>query len=471
MTVISKEKKGDSSAVSTPTVGEQPVALKIAYIGGGGRGWAPGLMKDLLLCPAMQGEIRLYDLDLSMAKFNAEYGNWLQGHPDNLSKWRYRAVDSLKSCLKNADFVFCSIEPGPIQYRKSDLEDPMKYGIYQPVGDSVGPGGCLRALRAIQDYRVIGEAIGAYAPNAWVLNFSNPMSVCTRTLYEVFPGIKAYGCCHEVFGTQGFLGRMYKRVMGCEKAPSREEMQVNVLGINHFTWIDKAQCRGVDMLALLREHLHDKGMIKVYTEKDAPRSLFGDSNQVKLDLFRRFGILAAAGDRHLAEFVPWYLTSEDSYVRWGFRMTPYSYRLERQREAPKQLKKEFKSRVFPKVHGSGEEYINQMLALLGKYPFRTNVNLPNRGQQQGLPAGAVVETNALFSENSLEPIASGALPDNVNILVQRHVANQETLVRAGLDKNRELGFQAFLNDPLVNISTDAAWKLYTTMLRKTGNPV
>jgi len=83
----------------------------------------------------------------------------------------------------------------------------------------------------------------------------------------------------------------------------------------------------------------------------------------------------------------------------------------------------------------------------------------------------VVETNALFGKDSLEPIVSGSLPDNVNILVLRHITNQETLVRAGFEKDRELGFQAFLNDPLVNISTDDAWKLYTTMLRKTGDPV
>jgi len=108
-----------------------------------------------------------------------------------------------------------------------------------------------------------------------------------------------------------------------------------------------------------------------------------------------------------------------------------------------------------------------MLAITGKGAFRTNVNLPNRGQMMNVPLGAVVETNALFSEDTVEPVASGALPDNVNILVLRHILNQEALVKAVFTENKDLVFQAFLNDPLMHLSVDKAWKLFNTMLRKT----
>ncbi len=466
--MAAKEKKGESSQLA---VGDdsKPTELKIAYIGGGSRGWAHALMKDLAMCPHLSGEVRLYDIDHPMAAFNADYGNWIQTHPDALAKWKYRAVKTLKTALKGVDFVFLSIQPGRIQMMKVDLEEPLKYGIYQPVGDTVGPGGCIRALRTAKDYLEFAAAIAEYAPKAWCVNFTNPMTVCTRTLYEGFPGINAFGCCHEVFGTQGLLGHIYSEMTG-DTEPGREEVKVNVLGINHFTWVNKAKARGVDLMALLPKYLEKRGVIKKYTKKQVVNgdNWFVSKHQVAFELYRRFGVLAAAGDRHLAEFVPWFLSSEDSCYRWGFRLTPYSYRITRFRESPKNSKKAMKNNDLPKLSGSGEEYINQMLAILGKTSFRTNVNLPNRGQHGKLPAGAVVETSALFSEDNVEPVVSGSLPDNVNALVLRHVLNQESLIRAVVERDRDLAFQAFLSDPLNSrLGMDDAAKLFDTMLRKT----
>ena len=218
---------------------EKPSPLVIGYIGGGSRNWAVALMRDLAMCPHLTGEVRLYDTDHDAAAFNARYGAWVQSHPDAKSRWTYRAVPTLKAALRGADFVFCSIEPGPIAYFASNLRLPEEYGIYQAVGDTVGPGGNVRALHAIRAYRQFAAAIAEHAPRAWVLNFTNPMTVCTRTLYSVFPGIHAYGCCHEVFGTQALLGRVYADETG-DEPPARHEVCVNVLGLNHFTWIDRA---------------------------------------------------------------------------------------------------------------------------------------------------------------------------------------------------------------------------------------
>jgi alpha-galactosidase/6-phospho-beta-glucosidase family protein len=160
------------------------------------------LMKDLALCPWFTGEVRLYDLDYEAAQRNAAYGSLIQHHPDNQSRWRYRAVKTLRATLTDADIVFLSIQPGPIEYMRHDLELPMAYGVYQPVGDSTGPGGIIRGLRTARDYTTFAEAVAQYCPDAWAINFSNPMSVCTQTLYTVFPGVKAYGCCpRRVTGT------------------------------------------------------------------------------------------------------------------------------------------------------------------------------------------------------------------------------------------------------------------------------
>ena len=467
-TMPAKEKKGESSNINS-SGSSKPVDLKIAYIGGGSRGWAHALMNDLVKTGHFSGEIRLYDLDYKLAEFNAKYGNWLQDHPEAVSNWKYRAVKTIKECLKGADFVFLSIQPGKIEYMGVDLLEPAKYGIYQPVGDTTGPGGCIRSLRAIKDYLFFAGAIKKYAPAAWCINFTNPMTVCTRALYQGFPGIKAWGCCHEVFGTQAHLADIYSKITG-EAKPSRQEVKVNVLGINHFTWITKAESRGKDLFRMFIKYVNSPKVVsKLGKSKGIDKGLvFASEHQVCHELTRRFGAIASAGDRHLAEFVPWFLTDKDSCRRWGFNLTPYSFRTERYRKLSAQFAKTLKAGKYEKLTGSGEEYLNQMLALTGKAKFITNVNLPNAGQHEGLPLGAVVETNAEFSSKGVKPVNSGALPAGLTPLVLRHVMNQETLLRAVITGEEELAFRAFVNDPLAGkLALDTAWKLFRTMVRKT----
>lgn len=444
--------------------------LKIGYIGGGSRAWAHYLMRDLALTPEFSGEVRLFDIDHEAASFNAKFGNWLQSHPQNQASWKYRAVRSLKDAMSGADFIFLSIQPGPLHWMKQDLELPMKFGIYQPVGDTVGPGGLVRGLRSARIYKGFAAAVAEYAPKAWVLNFTNPMTICTKTLHAVFPEIKGYGCCHEVFGTQALLGNLLAEKKKIP-APAREEIDVNVLGINHFTWFDKAQCRGVDLLQLAREKLDSAETRKLYTEKEIMKqcpTVFASKRRVTYELLRRFDILPAAGDRHLAEFVPWFLTDEKSCFRWGFRLTPYSYRINMWNSAPKLARRRIEGREPYELQKSNEEYINQMAALVGLKKFRTNVNLPNSGQMEGIPAGAVVETNAWFSKDKVEPVKGGRLPLVVNSLVYPHVANQESIVQAALTSDKDLAFRAFANDPLVQrLPLDRAWDLFNRMLKAT----
>ncbi|MFH1074044.1 MAG: alpha-glucosidase/alpha-galactosidase [Candidatus Firestonebacteria bacterium] len=466
--LLEMEKKSGGSVLNLGAK-DKPIDLKIAYIGGGSRSWAHKLMNDLAQPVHFNGEVRLYDLNHRMSEFNAKYGNWFQSHPKAVSNWKYRAVKDIKDCLKGADIVFLSIQPGKIEYMGTDLLEPMKYGIYQSVGDTVGPGGCIRSLRTIKDYLFFAEAIKKYAPKAWCINFTNPMTICTRTLYQGFPGIKAWGCCHEVFGTQRDLADIYSKVTGEEK-PGREEVKVNVLGINHFTWITRAECRGVDIYKMFMKYINSSEVVKKLGKLKGNKSLYFDNKyQVCYELSRRFGAIAAAGDRHLAEFVPWFLTDKHSCRRWGFGLTPYSYRIKRFKSLPVRFAKILRSGKYPDIRNSGEEYISQMSAVFGKTTFVTNVNLPNTGQHLGLPLGAVVETNAVFSSNGVKPIASGALPKEVTPLVLRHVLNQEALLESVLTKNKELAFRAFVSDPLVGrISLNEAEKLFETMINKTN---
>lgn len=293
--------------------------IKIAYIGGGSQGWARSLMSDLSIDERMSGTVALYDLDFEAAQKNEVIGN----HSGN-GRWRYEAVSTLKKALSAADIVIISILPGSLDDMEVDVHLPERCGIYQSVGDTVGPGGIIRGLRAVPIFAEIARAIRDYAPESWVINYTNPMSVCTRVLYKVFPGIKAIGCCHEVFGTQKLLAEMVTERLGIE-VPRREDIRVNVLGINHFTWITKASYRHIDLLPIFREFSAHYGESGYELEGECWRdSVFCSAHRVAFDLFETYGAIPAAGDRHLAEFLPGpYLKQPEV---WKFHLTPISFR-------------------------------------------------------------------------------------------------------------------------------------------------
>lgn len=444
--------------------------INIAYIGGGSLGWAWTLMGDLANEERISGNIRLYDLDFKAALDNESIGNSLFSRTDVKGKWKYKAVKKIEEALIEADFVIISIMSGTYKEMESDIHLPEKYGIYQAVGDTVGPGGLMRAIRTIPVYMDFANLIKKYCPEAWVINYSNPMTLCTRTLYEAFPEIKAFGCCHEVFSTQILLTDVLAEIKGIKNIP-REEIIVNVMGINHFTWIDRTSYKGIDILPLYKEfvdkHFKDGYWDSRQRVRDKEEAIyFGCANLVKFDLFNRYGLIAASGDRHLAEFVPinWYLKDPETVKAWKFGLTPVSYRLNKVKQKLEMRKKLLNGKEKFDIKKSGEEGVNQIKALLGLGDLVTNVNLPNKGQLDGFPENAVVETNALFSKNGIQPVLAGKLPDDIQSLIMRHVYNQEIILKSSIKKDKNLAFNAFINDPMVNISIDDARKLFEEML-------
>jgi alpha-galactosidase/6-phospho-beta-glucosidase family protein len=444
--------------------------LKIAYIGGGSRNWAWQLLADLALEPDLAGRVALYDIDFSAAYANQIIGNKVSGLVDVKGKWDYQAVKTIEEALTGADLVILSILPGTFQEMASDVHLPEKFGIYQSVGDSTGPGGLLRALRTIPIYVEFAAKIKAYAPGAWVINYTNPMALCVRTLYEVFPRIKAFGCCHEVFGTQNFLIEMLEKQQGLTRI-RRDEIKINVLGINHFTWIDRASYQGMDLFPIYQEFVnqyYESGIEKTGPD-DWRVNTFCSAERVKFDLFRKFGLIAAAGDRHLAEFLPpWYYLKDPETVRgWKFGLTPVSWRIENQQELMAKSQRLVEGTEEFELKASGEEGILQIKALLGLGDLVTNVNLPNQGQMKGTPEKAVVETNALFSRDSVRPLLAGEFPPEIQNLTITHVLNQETILKAVLTEDREIAFRALINDPLVTIDAGKARELFDGMIENT----
>ncbi len=443
-----------------------PIPLKIAYIGGGSRLWARNLMIDLALCPDLTGEVALYDIDLGSARLNEQLGNWMQAQAGVVSRWRYLAVSTLPDALRGADFVIISIQPGPLELMAKDIALAEEYGLFFPVGDTSGAPGLIRGIRTVPIYKQFAEAIAAICPDAWVINYTNPMTVCTRTLTRVAPALKVFGCCHEVFSTQALLARIAGRYLKIEP-PARSEIRVNVLGINHFTWIDRADFEGHDLLDLLRRHIREPGILRAYAQAEVEswKDWFRSAEQVKFTLFQRFGILAAAGDRHLVEFLPGFIRSPETLFQWGVIRTPVSWRIERWATAPQKTRDLIDGAAPFVLERSGEEGINMLRALLGLGDLVTNVNVENIGQISNAPLHAVVETNAHFSRASIRPLSAGALPAGIAPLINRHIANQELIIEAALTGNMDLAFQAFFTDPTNPLPIDAAWQLFNRMLQ------
>ncbi len=460
----------DSGYRKKSTAGPGTTEAVIAYIGGGSLNWAPTLMGDLAAHGAISGEVRLFDIDVEASERNARLGN--RYAVETATDIRYRAEPDLARALIGADVVVISILPGPLEAMAADLAIPAQFGIVQSVGDTVGPGGFVRALRSIPMMAQIGAAIGEHAPNAHVCNLTNPMSVLTGTLHAIYPGIRAWGECHEVTKLReiaAWLGNRQRPGTGY----THRDVQVNVLGLNHFTFVDAISLDGMDLMPTYTAHATTH-VARGWRESpidpdDEKQGYFEDINRVKYDLLRRFGIAAAAGDRHLAEFLP----QEDYLLEaagWGFGLTPVEYRIREQAERKTWLGALADGeRALPPVKRSSEAFLDQIAALLTGTPHVSNANLPNRGQIAGLPLDTIVETNALFSGLGVQPIHAGRLPDRLARIVTDHATRQAALVSAVLDGNTDALFPLFASDPALRALGEAEKRaMFKDMLAATA---
>lgn len=444
--------------------------VKIAYVGGGSKGWAWGLMSDLVSCDDMSGTVYLYDIVKPLAEKNKIIGEKYNGAEGAKSEWHYVVTDTLEEALKDANFVVISIMPGTFEEMRSDVHEPEKYGIYQSVGDTVGLGGIIRALRTAPMMETIAKGVKKLCPKAWVINYTNPMTLCVKTLYRIFPEIKAFGCCHEVFGTQTFLATALKEITGIDNV-KREDVKVNVVGVNHFTWLTKATYKNIDLFEVYREYIEKKyktGARKISDDHWANK-YWGSQERVKMDLFRRYGYIAAAGDRHLAEFCPanWYLADPETVEGWGFGLTTVDARLGILAEREAESKGFIDGSKKIELRNTGEDGVNQMRALLGLSEMITNVNLPNVGQIANLPLGTVVETNATFRADETLPVVAGNVPKSIYSLVARICGEQEALDEAIVERSLDKAFAVFAADPQMKLKLGDARELFDKMIENT----
>lgn len=217
------------------------------------------------------------------------------------------------------------------------------------------------------------------------------------------------------------------------------------------------------------EKYHETGYIE-NVDSNWMNNHFACAERVKMDLFRRCGYIAAAGDRHLAEFCDgsWYIKNPETVKEWCFALTTVDWRKEDLKNRLQRCTELIEGKKEIEIKPTREEGVNQMRALLGLTDLVTNVNIPNRGQIANLPLGAVVETNAVFRGNSLIPVNAGALPEEIYPLVAVPCGQQQLVLRAFETKNIEYAFNAFVMDRLVHISLSDSKKLFKEMIDNTS---
>jgi len=450
-------------------INEDYIGVKIAYIGGGSLNWAFKLMQDLAYDNQLAADVRLYDIDNQAAERNSIIGNRMaeisNGYPAC-----YSVSDRLSDALEGADVVVVSILPGDFSEMSADIDIPARFGIPQSVGDTVGPGGFVRALRAIPELYSIGKAVEEYSPNAYVCNLTNPLSVLTGALYAAFPSIKAWGECHEVTKIKRQVAWIANQSNN-EPAFTHRDVEVNVLGINHLTFVDKIFVDGKDHCGnyknFVQSHKESGWYQTEPKNNDEHARYFATNNKVAFDLFSTYGIAAAAGDRHLAEFFPinQYLKNPS---HWGFALTPVSYRIKDREHKRIRSDALMRGELAITAERSDEALLDQIVALMGGQSFVSNVNLPNSNQITNLPQNSIVESNALFSSDGIKPLTAGSLPDDLSVVVTDHAQRQTDLLQALISDDTDALLPLFSSDPLAqSLNLSQTEQLFKEMLAAT----
>ena len=412
---------------------------RICFIGGGSYNWMPKLLADLALTPDLDGTIVLHDLNRSALDDIERYGRKVMAKTG--ASWRIETSTDLEHSLDGAEFVVVTITTGGLDSMALDLDIPEKYGIYQSVGDTVGPGGLARALRNVPVMVGIAQAVERRCPNAWLLNLTNPLTVLTRVVGLTAPRLKVMGLCHELFGVRGGLIRMFGG------APADFEMRV--AGINHLIWLLDMTIRGQDGLQMVRDFVADGRPLPIPEARGSWHQPFVDRWKLKLTLFDAYGALPAAGDRHLAEFFSYFLTEATGRGEdYGVLLTTIANRQQQVATARANVQAAINADL-PPLTRSPEATADIVSAVDNGRSVRTIVNLPNTGQIDNLPRGAVVETLAEITSAGSQPLTVGALPPGVLSTLQPHVTNQEMIAQAALAGDRQLALQGMVNVPLV----------------------
>jgi alpha-galactosidase len=422
--------------------------MKITFIGGGSVQWTLKLATDMALNATLAGaDLVLHDIDADALDLLTRASQRVV----ELARGTLRVTQTLDrvAALRDADFVILCVGIGMLKAMRNDLEIPERYGIYQSVGDTVGPGGLARALRHIPFAVQVAREMEQVCPRAWLLNLTNPMTTICRGVTRVTK-IRTIGLCHEVTHA---LPRL-TALLGI----ASKQITFDVAGINHLPIVLRFNVGKQDGISLLRDWLTQHRPTETVAPPtiNAAADVFKDQLALKLFLLDQFGTLFGAGDRHVAEFFPGFLTDATQRgLAYGVLLTRIEHREDIFRERRARIERFVAGGIW-ELEPTEEQLTSVMAALAGGPAGRFIVNVPNRGQIDNLARDAVVECMARVDALGVHPETTGALSHTAHAIIAPHVARQELIVEAALTGSKKSALAALATDPLVRDPATAA---------------
>ncbi len=388
------------------------------------------------------------DLDLGRAERTATGARDLAAHygfPATIT-----ATDDQREALDGADYVIVTFQVGGVDAYEHDVEIPRKYGLDQPVGDTLGPGGVFRFLRSSRAYAQIARDMHELCPNALLINYANPMAMNCWYLTEL--GITSVGLCHSVQGTSRMLARQID--------VPYDEISFRSAGINHQAWFLEFRRGDEDLYPKIRQTMAQRHLVGTISaglvedigdHSDADRGdsdYEGGAERVRTSIMAAFGYFHTESSHHASEYLPYFRKNHeliDAFVpkRWDY------FELSRSRvaeDSDHKLLEELKRELKPSVE-YGAMIVNAMET--GE-PTVIYGNVPNHALIDNLPHGCCVEVACLVDRNGIQPVRYGALPPQCAAVTRTNVNVQELAVQAALSGERAHVYHAVMLDPLTS---------------------
>ena len=406
--------------------------IKIVFLGAGSM-FLYQLFKDAMHLPGVDGHIALVDIDekrLDLAERFCHKVNLIMGH-----NWKITASPDRRKVLKGADYIINCIEVSGVHTVAFDNDIPMKYGVGQAIGDTMGPGGLFKALRTVPTLLAVLRDVEKLCPNAWFLNYTNPMSTLCLSVARTFPHLKFIGLCHSVQATSHQLADW--------AGVDYQQMKWEVGGINHLAWFTKLTHNGRDLYPQLKkQYLAD------------PKKYIDET--VRMDMMLHFGYYVTESPFHLSEYLPYYRKRKDTFKRYcptkeykpGYYSTSWpKWRVERDAYREKLIAEPAPYKEF--VQERSHEYASFIIqAMETNDPFVIHVNVPNRGLIDNLPGDGIVEVPCVVDQNGVTPTRFGPLPPQCAAICRNAMGYFDLAARAAVDRSKEAAAHALMLDPL-----------------------
>ena len=405
--------------------------VKICFIGAGSTIFAKNVLGDAMLTPSLQdAEIALYDIDENRLK-ESELMLQTINKNSNQNRAKIQSFSDRKEALKDANFVINAIQVGG--YKPStviDFEIPKKYGLQQTIGDTTGIGGIFRGLRTLPVMFDIAKEMEEVCPDAWLLNYTNPMAILTMGMLKATK-IKTVGLCHSV---QVCVPELFEH-LGIKDQYNLDEFQWKIAGINHMAWLLEINRNGVDFYPEIR---------RLASEIANPHK-----DSVRFELMKHFGYYITESSEHNAEYHPYFIKKNypelieqlqipiDEYLR---RCVDQIAGWETQRDEI--------VNDGSLEHTRSREYASYIMdAITTGTPTMIAGNVLNKGLITNLPEDCCVEVPCLVDKNGVQPTYVGKLPTQLAALNRTNINVQELTVEAAMTLEKDKIYQAALMDP------------------------